>query len=98
MAERAKRCELCRLWHKEPRSFNANHIIGECTKDADNNHTTEGIRLSLIGYKFTTHSYGCDGFRFPPVTPCSIGSCTKLVELEVKYRRHIQQHNGETVT
>ncbi len=125
--EEAKQCEQCCYWGQKDLSFSANYIIGECTKDADNNYTTEGIRLSAIGYKFTTRTFSCSDFTKAHAKACdgndgcprcaaayksSIRKCLKLAELEKRlvfteslimvnrlaYDRHIQQHNGETVT
>ena len=98
-------CEDCCYWDQRDRSFSANHIIGECIKDADHNFTDLGIRHSLIGYKFTSRTYSC--FYHAPRGPVS--GDTKLSELErrlafaenlimvnrLAYDQHLRKHGDD---
>ena len=99
-------CEDCCYWDQRDRSFSANHIIGECTKDADNNYTNLGMRHSLIGYKFTSRTYSCKDHTERRHIPVSGG--TKLAELEKRlssaesliagnrlaYDQHLRKHKN----
>lgn len=95
-----KNCILCCHWDRSIETHRG-HCMGACC-----------FGPTSCGIKFTTYDYACDDFEPKPVTPCPASDCTKLADIEKRvvlveatvvvnrtaYDRHVQQHNGETIT